>query len=559
MTMQAKTISLPILALFLHLQSQAQTWSWAQSIGSPNNPTTIKTIRPYTGGNLLVCGAFAAPTLQLGNITLQNAGQDDGYVAITNASGQYLWAEKFGGAGRDFVVDVAVGPNGDFAILGNFNSVSITVGGINLFNSGETDAFLAYYNADKTLSWVRKIGTSNIEEAVALSVDASGNVFLAGQVFDKFTLSNLHVFLRKTNSAGTMLWEQKGITAGFGTLRAASLTLDQNQNAYLGGTLSGMATFGTINLNSEWGESGFIVKYNTDGALLDTLLRQEVAQFNGLQTHENNLYACAEKINYGIGWGWPLADSKIHVLKFNQNLDLQWHKTSGGESTSQSQDIAKSISVDDAGNAYITGYFFSDTLHFAGQNLPNYFNINYFYPQIFVLKYSSAGQELWGKSLGGLHADEATCILATSDDKFILGGNFESNPVPFDNFQLQNTGQLDSMYVHLRPGRYVRKSMGFLAMFDKDLSSYKPEPTAGALSIFPNPTSGQLVLQLQTPETAPIRLQINAPDGRLAHQSEHAAAPNIEIHENLSHLAPGLYFITLQTANALYSGKFIKE
>ncbi len=555
--MKISIFILPIVLLLSPIATQAQAWKWAKSLGTPNNATAVKTLRPYTGTSVLACGSFAAPTLTFSSQTLNNAGQDDGFVAIADEAGQYDWAAQFGGAGRDFVVDAVGANNGDFVVTGNFNSISMSIGGTNLFNSGETDAFVVKYNQDKTLAWANKIGTADIDEVNAVALDADGNAYVSGQVINKFNLQALHVFLRKYDAAGSLVWEKKGTLQGGGILQATALTLDDNQHIYLAGSLSGMVAFDGTNLMSDLDFSAFIVKYNASGSLLDSSIENELDKYNGLQTHENYIYACAEKMNYSIGWGWPLADSKIHVLKLDADLNTVWEKSAGGEETAQSLDIAKSISVDDIGNAYVTGYFFSDTLHFAGQALPNLFNVNYYYPHIFVFKYAPSGDELWGKSLGGIHSDEGAGIHAFGDDQFYLGGNFESNPVSFSAYEIHNTGTLDSMYVHLRPGRYVRSTMGFLAVFDKNLISVHPEPAFQQVSLFPNPAADHIMLRLQSPTQSPITLQISTLDGRLLRQSKHSGQA-LEIREDLSGLAPGLYFLTLRTERGVFSGKFVK-
>ncbi len=246
------------------------------------------------------------------------------------------------------------------------------------------------------------------------------------------------------------------------------------------------------------------------------------------------------------------------MLQFDTDLDAVWAKSAGGKETSQSLDIAKSISVDSLGNAYVTGYFFSDTLDFAGQALPNPFNIHYYYPQIFVFKYSASGEELWGRSFGGIHADEGAGIHAFGDDRFYLGGNFESDPVAFGAHEIHNTGTLDSMYVHLRPSRFFRKTMGFLAVFDKSVSNIPPEPDFQQVALFPNPAADYLTLRLKSAARAPFVLQISTSDGRLLQQSAHSGQSG-EIREDLSGLPPGLYFVTLRSDRGSFSGKFVKR
>jgi hypothetical protein len=119
-------------------------------------------------------------------------------------------------------------PNGDFVVVGNFNSLSLSIGGVNLFNSGETDAFVVKYRQDKSLAWAQKIGTTDIEEVINVVLDADGNAFVSGHVLDKFNLTTLHVFLRKYDAAGSLVWEKKGL-AQVGYIEATALTIDFNQ------------------------------------------------------------------------------------------------------------------------------------------------------------------------------------------------------------------------------------------------------------------------------------------------------------------------------------------
>ncbi|MBK8567304.1 MAG: hypothetical protein IPN76_29270 [Saprospiraceae bacterium] len=431
--MQKRNIFIPAILFLLPLLGQAQAWKWAKSLGQSNNITTVKNIRPYTGTQVLVSGNFAASTLTLGSQTLSNAGQDDGYVAIVDDWGEYAWAAKFGGSGQDFVVDAAAASNGDFVVAGNFKSITITIGGTNLSNSGETDAFVAKYNADKTLAWAKKIGSADIDEVGNVAMDADGNTYVSGLVLDKFTNAIKHYFVRKLDAAGNQVWERKGETTG--GYPQTGLALDDDQNVYLGGSVFGTATFGNTTMTSDTSYGAFIVKYNSAGSLIDTYLNTGIDKFNSITAQAGNVFACGEKINGCIGWGWPLSHSKTHVVKIDANLNTVWHKTAGGEHPCQSYDIAKSLSVDDEGNVYVTGSFFSPALEFAGDSLRNSFNLEYYYPQIFVFKYSPNGNELWGKSLGGIHLDEATCIHAFGDDKFYLGGNFESDPRRFRSLQ----------------------------------------------------------------------------------------------------------------------------
>jgi hypothetical protein len=377
---------------------------------------------------------------------------------------------------------------------------------------------------------------------------------VSGQVRNKFTLTTQYTFVLKLDAAGNLLWEQKGVLQGGGVLVSTALALGDDQSVYLGGSLSGTVAFNDVSISNDTTVTAFIVRFNPAGLILNNYSNSNLEKFNELQVRDNLVYGCAQRYNWAFGWGWPLADSKIHVLKFDADLNPIWHETAGGETPSLSLDIAQGLSIDELGNVYVAGYFFSDTLHFAGQSLPNFYNVHYFYPQIFLLKYGPAGEEVWAQSMGGIHADEATSILAFGDDKLYLGGQFESNPVAFGSFNLNNNGTLDSMYVHLKPARYVRKTVGFLGVFDKDASKINPEPAFQAVSIFPNPATDQITLRLSSSATSPLVFQLHAADGRLMRQSTHPTMVN-EIREDLRGLVPGIYFVTLRSENGVFTGK----
>lgn len=535
--------------------SQAQVWKWANSLGSENTSTSIKTIKPHTGSNLLLCGSFAAPSLALGSQTVSNGGQDDGFIAISDADGQYSWATSFGGANNESIVDVASHSDGEFVAIGNFSSIFLTIGDTTISNSGESDAFIVKFNSDKSIAWTKKIGSTEIEEMKSVRMDGSGNIYVSGQVINKFTLSTIHVFVRKYSSNGSLLWQQIGPSEG-SYPQISGLALDENANVYLCGGINGTITFENTVLTSSWPSAGFIVKFSSSGALLDTTMNFNFDKYNGIEIHQNNLYTCAEKINWGLGWGWPLSDSKILVQKLDAELNSIWSREAGGAEPVQSLDIARSISVDNTGNAYLTGTYFSDTLEFAGQTMLNPFNEDYYYPQIFVLKYSSSGEEVWGKSLGGIHSEEGAAVYAFGDDQFYIAGNFESSPFTIGDFNLNNTSTLDSIYVHLRPARYGRKPMAFVSLYDIETSIQNSNNNSPKFNLWPNPANDLLWINCAS-ASSNTSVQITNADGRLVQHSNFTHASK-EMLLDVSKISSGIYFITVATEEGSSTEKFVK-
>lgn len=548
-------IALPSLC---SIAVQAQSWSWANPIGSPNSATHMHHVRPYAGDQILICGSYTATTLVLGEQNLGNQGQTDGYVALVDADGAYTWATTFGGSNNDDVVDVSSNEDGAFAVIGNFSSFFLSIGDTTLANGGEADAFIARFNADRTIAWVRQIGGTEIEEVVSVKMDPLGNTYVSGQVTNKFTLTTIHVFLRKYSPSGSLIWERTG-EAQAGQPKYTSMAMDGEQNVYLSGGMYGHLDFGGTTLSSIDGYSAFIITYSPEGEFLDHLLTNTYYNVNELQWQSDHLYACAERQEWDIGWGWPLADSKVHVIKYASDLEPVWTRQFGGETPSQSLDIATALTIDPDENVYVTGSFFSDTLFFANDTLPNPYHINYYYPQIFVAKYNAEGDEVWGKSFGGIHSDRATSILAFGNDRFYLAGEFESDPLIFGTQELNNTSTLESFYVHLFPERYGRKPMGFLAAFDVGTPTGSIDrASTTSIRLWPNPAADLIMLQVDPVQRLGFTLRIHSLDGRLAHESSHAAGTSL-IEKSLNDLPPGPYYITIQTGAASNTLKFVKH
>ena len=260
---------------------------------------------------------------------------------------------------------------------------------------------------------------------------------------------------------------------------------------------------------------------------------------------------------YSCCWGWPLASSAIHLIKYNPDLTEVWHKSAGGQTPSLSLDLAKSVSTDDSGNIYVAGSFFSESLWFAGQQMFNVFGINYYYPQVFVFKYSATGEELWGRSAGGGYWDEATTVLATSNNSLYLGGVFESDSIAFGNHILTNNGMVDSIYVHQRPARYGRKTIGFLGRFDGQLTNIRPEAPDFFAPVFPNPTHDCFFIPLKTQSGKFATIRILGTDGRLIKQGR-CEALDQHIRVEAGDLVPGIYFLSIQIDEYVSVQKVVK-
>ena len=134
------------------------------------------------GGALFVTGHFAG-TADLdpgpGVRSFTSAGQADAFVLRLSAGGQYAWAKRFGGGGRDRGTDLAVDAYGNAYVTGHFaGTVDFDPGPgrVALASAaGSSDAFVVKLTAAGGLGWARRLGGSgaDVGEGVVLGPGAT--------------------------------------------------------------------------------------------------------------------------------------------------------------------------------------------------------------------------------------------------------------------------------------------------------------------------------------------------------------------------------------------------
>jgi hypothetical protein len=273
----------------------------------------------------------------------------------TTTSTPFQWVEKLASAGEDEGFGVAIDGEGNVDVTGR---TAATLPGSPEPNAGGYDAFVAQFDSGGTLRWVHQLGSSGLDEAHAVVVDAAGNIDIAG--YSDGTLpgsaetnaGNTDAFVAQYDSGGNRQWVHELGTSGAD--QALGLALDRagylDVTGWTMGTLPGSA-------DSNAGDADlFVAQYDSTGN------RTWVHQFGSRK--QDIAYAAAvdsagdiditgETYSTLPGSPEPNAGKQdVFVVQYGSAGNRRWvHQLGSG-----SFDLGFGIAVDASDNVDVTGY-----------------------------------------------------------------------------------------------------------------------------------------------------------------------------------------------------------
>ena len=128
----------------------------------------------------------------------------------------------------------------------------------------------------------------------------------------------------------------------------------------------------------------------------------------------------------------------VFIAKYDTNGNFIWAKTFGGPAP----DWGYSIAVDTSENIVATGSFLVsvDFDASAGNATLNSFGGS---PDVFLVKYDSAGNFIWAEQAGGTSLDEGLSVETDQSNNIYLTGTFMSNSASFDSNTINLIGASD--------------------------------------------------------------------------------------------------------------------
>ena len=197
------TLIIASLASPLLLISAKAAWGqeivWIRQFGTFANDHATD-VAVDTSGNIYVAGET------VGALPGQTSSGDwDVFVRKYDGSGSELWTRQFGTFATDHTTDVAIDASG------NVYAAGYTGGALpGQSSSGFDDAFVRKYDGSGNELWTMQFGTSTYDYAESVAVDASGNIYVAGEtlgaLLGQTSSGGLDAFVRKYDSSSNELW-----------------------------------------------------------------------------------------------------------------------------------------------------------------------------------------------------------------------------------------------------------------------------------------------------------------------------------------------------------------
>ena len=299
--------------------------------------------------------------------------------------------------------------------------------------------------------WARSaVGTGSQAFGLSVNADNVGNVFITGQfknptiAFGPYTFTNADpflvtsdLFIAKYDSIGNVLWAKRAGGDSFES--GQSVTTDVSGNLFVTGRFASQTiTFGSITLTNAGIYNIFIVKYDTNGNVIWAKSEGDSGWDVGESvTTDNtgNIYVSGYFSSPTIAFG-----STTLTNSGGQDAFLVKYDTNGNEVWAKSaggtaHDVFSSVSTDGNANVYVTGQFLSPTISIGSTMLTNSGNRDFL-----IAKYDSSGNVLWAKGAQGTSDEVGNSLSADSSGSVYVTGSFISSSVTFGTSTLTNTG-----------------------------------------------------------------------------------------------------------------------
>jgi hypothetical protein len=315
-----------IVSLSNHASAQGIDTAWVRTYYGlwGQRPDGAKAITLDGSGNVIVTG---------------QSGQDDlwpynfDYATIKYYSnGDFAWVRRYNGPGNDEDIARAIVADGS-------GNIYVTGESSAEFPHWKDYATIKYYPNGDT-AWVRRYDgpTNNDDEAYAIAIDGSGNVYVTGTSIGP----NEDYATIKYHSNGDTAWVRRYDCSG-DIDGASAIAVDDSENVYVTGSSrdgDGYNDYATIKYYPS-GDTAWVRRHSSLSLIGYAGANAIAVDVSG------NVYVTGSSEGSGLTWDYA-------TIKYYPNGDTAWVRRYNGPGNDD--DYARAIAIDGSGNVYVTGH-----------------------------------------------------------------------------------------------------------------------------------------------------------------------------------------------------------
>jgi hypothetical protein len=392
---------------------------------------------------------IAAKDQETGIFLYMEFSTDVGFVLL---DGDLMWAKRAGGVSNDMGYGIATLSDDSTVVTGYFAGTATfgqnEINQTTLTADGLGDIFVARYNADGTLAWVKRAGgtTEFWDPSYAITALTDDSVVVTGSYWGaanfgrgEINQTNLtatgkrDMFIARFSPDGTLVWAKSA--GGAEKEEGRSITALSDNSSVVTGWFEGTATFGKNEINqtiltSNGDRDLFVAKYNSNG-LLEWAKKAGSTNSDygyGITSLSNNTSAVTGcfygSVTFGMGEpNQTVLNSAgvwdIFIACYNPNGTLAWVKCAGGTN----DEVGLGITSLTDNSIVSTGWFWGPTTFGSGE--PNQTILNSTGElDLYIACYNSNGTLRWVKRAGGTSNDYGVGVTATQDNTMLVTGYF---------------------------------------------------------------------------------------------------------------------------------------
>ncbi len=312
--------------------------------------------------------------------------------------------KQFGTTEYDIPLSISVDPTGNVYIAGGTNGSLVQA------NAGLRDNFVVKYDDQGNILLSEQFGTAGFDTIYGIDTDGAGNFYVTGTTDGELggprQAETLDTFVAKYDSQGNQIWlQQIGQNDIF---NAFNIAVDEKTGDVF---ISGADVKATLE------DDTFIIKFDTDGNqqwFVETGIPGflNFDESYGLTVSDNgSVYATGWTSSDLSGENAGLYDNWL--AKYDNNTgETLWVAQYGTADYEWSWDVR----TDSAENIYTAGWTLGDL---GGTNAGSY--------DVYLSKFDPQGNSLWVKQFGTAEDDEAYSLYIDKSDNIFISGYTDGN------------------------------------------------------------------------------------------------------------------------------------